>query len=794
VVTRLDSVTDELLDLLGNPKQQNHFKLRGLVVGDVQSGKTATYTALTCKAGDAGYRLIILLTGTLENLRRQTQERLDEGFVGLDSSGELTTVRANRQIGVGIIDSSQFAGVFTSRLRDFNKTLLESLGFRLDGFKIPVLVVIKKNKSILQNLEKWLLDFNAGPDGKISAPVLVIDDEADNASVNTRKGGEDPAEINRRIRSLLAKFTHSSYVGFTATPFANVFIDPDTTDEMLDNDLFPRDFIYGLEPPSNYVGPQAIFGDDPTRNILRSVEDADAMFPAKHKSSLIVTELPESLLEAARAFLLVTTIRDLRREGPTHRSMLINVSHFTAVQDQITDLLHTWLSQMQQDIRNYSQLSISEALRNSNLSALHGTWQREFADTGFDWEMVQESLVEGVLPISVRAVNQRTGAASLDFKQHEESGLRVMVVGGNSLSRGLTLEGLSTSYFFRFTKMYDSLLQMGRWFGYRDGYEDLCRIWLTDEVVDWYTHITSATAELRQELRKMRDQGRKPIDFGLKVRAHPAALMVTAQNKMRTAVLIKRVVSIANKSLETTYVKTNENVVNANKVVTETFLRGLGADGFAMELSGLGNRIWKRVPKQLVATLLRNFAVDPANVKFQAKDLATFVESTNEDFLQEWDVVIPQGRGEAIALGGIVVRPTERSVRVYSNSVLISGKSARIASPGIEQEGLPPEMVANLIAKYRKDQPTKTVPDYVFREERPRPLLLIHIVRPLPKGKDSGLILPDLIALGLSFRDFDDSDVAKQVEYRINLVELRTADETDEDEEIEMEGFDDELD
>lgn len=794
VITRLDSVTDELLDLLGNPKQQNHFKQRGLVVGDVQSGKTATYTALTCKAGDAGYRLIILLTGTLENLRRQTQERLDEGFVGLDSSGELTTVRTSRAVGVGIIDSSRAAGVFTSRLRDFNKTLLESLGFRLDGFQIPVLVVIKKHKSILQNLEKWLVDFNAGPDGKISAPVLVIDDEADNASVNTRKGGEDPAEINRRIRSLLAKFTHSSYIGFTATPFANVFIDPDTKDEMLDNDLFPRDFIYGLEPPSNYVGPQAIFGDEPVRNILRPVEDADVIFPARHKSNLKVDELPESILEAARAFLLVTTLRDLRREGPTHRSMLINVSHFTDVQDQVTALLHTWLSQVQQDIRNYSQLDVSEALRNGNLKALQETFQREFSDSEFSWKTVQAGLVDGVLPISVRSVNQRSGAASLDFKQYQDTGLRVIVVGGNSLSRGLTLEGLSTSYFFRFTKMYDSLLQMGRWFGYRDGYADLCRIWLTDEVVDWYTHITSATAELRQELRKMRDQGRKPIDFGLKVRAHPDALLVTAQNKMRTSVLIKRVVSIANKSLETTYIKTNENIVNANTVITEKFIRELGAEGIAMETSSLRNPIWRRVPKRFVAGLLRNFAVDPANVKFQAKDLATFVENTSESFLQEWDVVIPQGRGNATTLAGIPVRPTERTVRVYSNSVLVSGKSARIASPGIEQEGLQPEMVNDLIAKYRESEPDKTVPDYVFREKRPRPLLLIHVIKPLPKGNETGVTLPNLLALGLSFRDFDDSDVAKQVEYRINLVELRTADETDEDEDIEAEEFDDELD
>jgi len=273
-----------------------------------------------------GYRLIILLTGTLENLRRQTQERLDEGFVGLDSSGELTTVRtirASRAIGVGLIDGTKAAGVFTSRLRDFNKELLNALGFRLDAFQIPVLVVMKKNKSILQNLERWLADFNAGQDGKIAAPVLVIDDEADNASVNTRKEDDDPAEINRRIRSLLERFTHSSYVGFTATPFANVFIDPDTNDEMLGSDLFPRDFIYALEPPSNYFGPQAIFGDEPRRDVIRSIEDADTIFPPRHKSFLQVNGLPESLLYAARVFLLTTTLRDLRGEGPTHRSMLV---------------------------------------------------------------------------------------------------------------------------------------------------------------------------------------------------------------------------------------------------------------------------------------------------------------------------------------------------------------------------------------------------------------------------------------------------------------------------------------
>jgi hypothetical protein len=793
VVGTLDRVSDEILDLLGNPAQTDHWERRGLVVGDVQSGKTATYTALTCKAGDAGYRLIILLTGTLENLRRQTQERMDEGFVGLDSY-ELTTVRTirtNRAVGVGLIDGTKAAGVFTSRLRDFNKELVNALGFRLDAFQIPVLVVMKKNKSILQNLEKWLAEFNAGPDGKIAAPVLVIDDEADNASVNTRKDDEDPAEINRRIRSLLARFTHSSYVGFTATPFANVFIDPDTNDEMLKNDLFPRDFIYALEPPTNYFGPQAIFGDEPRRDVIRSIEDADTLFPPRHKSILQVNALPESLLHAARVFLLSTTLRDLRGEGPTHRSMLVNVSHYTNVQEQVVGLLHTWLSQVQQDVRNYSQLDSREALRNSSLSDLKNAWELEFGDSEFTWEQVQTGLVEGILPVSLKAVNQRTGAASLDFSQHKETGLRVIVVGGNSLSRGLTLEGLSTSYFFRSTKMYDTLLQMGRWFGYRDGYEDLCRIWLTDEAAHWYAHITSATDELRQELRRMREERRQPIDFGLKVRAHPGSLIVTAQNKMRRSTKIERVVSVSGESLETTHLKTNENVIRANRIVVEEFIRQVGIAGIIPGTSGLRNPLWTGVPKQLVADLLRSFSVDPANISFQAKDLANFVEGATDDFLQEWDVVLPQGKGSDSPIGSLSVRRNQRKVQVDVGSVLVSGKSARVASRGIEREGLPESLIGNLTTEFRQKNPGKSIPDRIFRVVRPRPLLLIHFIEPESNRSDSAALPNELIALGLSFMTFDDSAVAKRVTYQINLVELRASEEIDDEEELEKDDDDD---
>ena len=315
-------------------------------------------------------------------------------------------MRTNRAVGVGIIDGRRAAGVFTSRSRDFSRQLVTQLGFRLDSSKEPVLVVIKKNKSILENLEIWLKGYNSGPDGKIGTPLLLIDDEADEASINTNPESADPTRINERVRALLALFHRSSYVGFTATPFANVFIDPDTADEMLGDDLFPRDFIYTLEVPTNYVGPQQVFADPP--RITRWNEDAEAFFPEDHKLGHSVPSLPPSLHEALRCFLISTTLRDLRGEGRTHRSMLVNVSRFTAVQDQVAALLDSAVRDVQRDVRNFSHLGHEEALSVPSIRSLRATWAREFDVTEFDWPTIQLALHDALQPVSVRAVNQRT--------------------------------------------------------------------------------------------------------------------------------------------------------------------------------------------------------------------------------------------------------------------------------------------------------------------------------------------------------------------------------------------------
>ncbi len=786
VVNTLDKVTDETLDLMGDPAKANAWLRRGLVMGDVQSGKTATYTALCCKAADAGYRLIILLTGTLESLRCQTQQRLDAGFVGLDSSGLLSQQRTTREVGVGVLNRRRMAGVFTSTKKDFKSELMNQLGFRLNAFAEPVLVVVKKNKRILENLENWLRSYNAGNDGKIDTPMLLIDDEADNASVNTNPNSDDPTAINGRIRALIHLFTRSSYVGFTATPFANIFIDPDSENDMVGDDLFPKHFIYALEAPTNYVGAQSIFGEDPQLDCLREIEDGEETFPAKHKPTLAVETLPGSLLEAIRAFIVTNTIRDLRGEGSTHRSMLVNVSRFTNVQEQVARLLDDELREIHREIRSYSQLDPKEACRSETIAAIRRTWEREFSDAGFNWPDVQRALHRAVLPVEVRSVNQRTGAASLDYPVYRQSGLRVVAVGGNSLSRGLTLEGLSTSYFFRNSQMYDTLLQMGRWFGYRDGYADLCRIWLSEEAIHWYRHIALASEELRSEIRRMQTLNLTPKDFGLKVRAHPDSLIVTARNKMRDSKLIERIISISGQGIETPRLHQSQDIIRANALHAETLFAELETHGFQRERSPFGNNLWRDIPKDIICRFLRRFESHPLNLTFQGDDLASFLERTDEVKLQSWDIVLPNGGGELeIEFAGIPYRPQKRKIEIRgdSRSILVSGAKARVGSRGIEKEGVPEDLFCSKEAEYR--ELNRNIPDWEYRRLRPKPLLIVHLVKPVENGQDYDTDGIPLVAVGLSFPEFDDRDMARRVRYRVNLVEWRNLFQVETDDDME---------
>ena len=363
VTANLGKISDEILDLCGDPEEP-YFAVRGLVLGDVQSGKTANYTAICNKAADVGYRVIIVLAGMQENLRKQTQERLDAEFSGRRSDSFLDPTAKNTAVGVGRHSASgtkKGVASFTSVTKDFDSGALHSCNLSIiESVNGPVLLVVKKNKRILDNLISWL-DANNTADagGKIDLPLLLIDDEADNASVNTRDSNDDPTAINDCIRQLLGLFSKTTYLGITATPFANIFIDPE-----IDEDLFPSDFIYALSAPSHYIGADRMFGDDDERSCSHMIERIDReelelCLPPKHKSGFVVSKLPADLYEACNYFLLVNAVRDMRGDRSEHRSMMVHLSRFRSVQAQIAELLTMWLSQVNSDLRNYAKCRIT---------------------------------------------------------------------------------------------------------------------------------------------------------------------------------------------------------------------------------------------------------------------------------------------------------------------------------------------------------------------------------------------------------------------------------------------------
>ena len=557
VVERMDQDTDKILERLEDPRRPGPWDRRGMVVGDVQSGKTSNYSGLICKAADAGYSAIIILAGMHNNLRSQTQERIDTGLLGFDTEKNMKYDNANRWIGVGLLNQSEFRhlpimALTTSKAQgDFKKNIAESLGIPVLG-GTPVVFVVKKQKSVLENLCQWLHDLVG------DAAALIIDDEADNASVNTKPLSNedavetDPTTINRLIRTLLLKFKKRAYVGYTATPFANIFIHSQTEHSVYGTDLFPSAFILNLHTPSNHVGPAEVFGlpedrrvgmeEKPGLPVVRSVDAAEAaaFMPLGHKTNHRPQSLPDSMQKAIRSFLLSCAMRGCRGQENEHQSMLVHVTRWVDVQTELRTLVRAEMQALASTLK-------MEGKGNANLiKELKSLWEKDYVSTTtavvaswsdplltpVTWDCVKKRLATVASRIQVETMNGEAG--DVRYYKEAKDGCYIIAIGGDKLSRGLTLEGLTVSYFLRPSHMYDTLMQMGRWFGYRPGYMDACRLFTTDELQDWYQYIACAMLELRKDFDYMSLIGATPQDFGLRVRQHPAELEITAANKMRS--------------------------------------------------------------------------------------------------------------------------------------------------------------------------------------------------------------------------------------------------------------------
>lgn len=588
VIKELDRITDEILDASGDPRiDEKGWKRRGLVMGNVQSGKTQNYLGLINKALDTGYKVVILLGGHLNELRVQTQERVDYGVIGKKSVHH----QGDEKVGVRIKRPSHLeVDTFTTTESDFNKRMSRSFRRTISENAVPLIFVIKKNASVLNNLYDWIKEEHGlDPENKklLNTPLMLIDDEADYASINTKKTKNETTAINNGIRKLLSLFRKTNYVAYTATPFANIFISPDTSDEVLGDDLFPEDYMVRIPIPDNYVGQQHFFlSDDDDSEHTINIDDHETMVPAKAKKDTPIHQLSDSLKEAIRVFVLSTAVRSSRGQSKSHSTMLVNVTHLTALQDKVDEFIGEYLDEIKNAIDLTAGFNVSKAIERSLIiSQLQGTFKRHYSNVSESFDQLFNLLKPCVFKIQNLAVHSSSSnGKSLDYGAYKENGLSVIVTGGHKLSRGLTLEGLTVSYFARNSKMYDTLMQMCRWFGYRPGYDDLCKLFITSESHEWYTFIANSIDELYKELDRMARNKKRPKEFGLKVREYPGALIVTARQKMDSAESYTRTLDFSGLRIRRFQFKNDPDVNKENITKTSLFLKRI-RNNFNQELT-----------------------------------------------------------------------------------------------------------------------------------------------------------------------------------------------------------------
>jgi len=703
----LDDSSDRILRQLSEPTQDK-FDIRGLVLGFVQSGKTASFTAVAAKAADAGYRLVIVLSGTDNGLRRQTNIRLKRELVGYQD---------NR---VGAIRLPPMG----KRWHEFTREDLQGdfqPGFAnhaaLQGSQ-PVLLVVKKNGAVLRRLLRWLDD--APTDVRRGLPVLLIDDEADQASVDTRgtyqadddplpPDYEPPSIINGLIRDLLKRFERKAYVAYTATPFANILIPHDTSDPRVGNDLYPRDFIVDLPKPAGYFGAEEIFGwmDGATGeqvgglDIIREVTDVDI-------AALDSGQMPSALETALLDFVLAGAARTQRGQGAAPATMLIHTSQLIQLQAQLRALVSVRFAELRDEWRYQRGHGIRDRLLKRWNEEFRPITRSSHINRDVAFEAIEMHIGSFFEAVQVREVNSSTGEV-LDYDR--EPSLKAIAIGGNRLSRGLTLEGLMVSFFIRPSATYDTLMQMGRWFGFRGGYEDLTRIWTPADLAGWFSDLAFVEHRLREDIAVYESQGLNPYQVGMRIWQHPT-MQVTSPLKRRFATSTTIASSYA-LSLEQTFkfpLRRIEDLAvqaEANRISVHELVAKLGIpDSKYTDAKG---PVWTGISPEHILEFLRGYRLDEETRSMSLPLISAYIERLipagellrwtvavrglkkrdNKLGTADWNLptgLVSQvsrsrlGRGDSV---GVIVDPEDESVGLPTDK---RGREARMERP--PEEGL----------------------------------------------------------------------------------------------------------
>ncbi|WDE03709.1 Z1 domain-containing protein [Thalassomonas viridans] len=735
----------EIVKKLGDPKNTEHFYVRGLVVGSVQSGKTANFNAVINSSIDAGYGLIIVLSGIMEDLRKQTQRRIEKEVQGKFENGELIGVSQIAHFGQqGPHRDIHPIVVPTSTETDFKKTIKEA-DFSLEFKNV---LVCKKNTSVLKNLILWLSQYLNKNKDKISIPLLIIDDEADNASLNNLgpKGVDYASTINGHIRALLGLFKKKTYLGYTATPFANVLQDrnqasetkwkivekatkAETKQNLADtvyefeqvDSLFPNDFIELLFPPSNYIGAKHFFETrlndvkkiDPL--ITKPIKDHYDAFPSRVmgengpraalKYDPYPQFIPESLKEAVMCFVISTAIRISRKSEmrdskfyQPHNTMLIHTSRFTTWQIKTKKLVQAFVDELERDLNNElptDKMNVYgkfEQVWNKHYAYIIENIKNYLADDYDDrfltpktFGKIKPLLIKAIEDIEVKAINSEPPKDQLTYPEGSEK--KYIAIGGNRLSRGFTLEGLTINYFVRNTNLADTLLQMGRWFGYRPGYLDCCKLFTTEESLEKFDQTTATIEDLEQRFIDMnRDPQNTPEKYALKVLSHPGVLKLT-----RASIL---------KNTEEVKFSYSDHLVQTTKFNIEIDRIKNAWNAFKVYIAKIKNEI-KEIKSNKGKTEYLSYEPEKVEAIFELFNLANsfdgpsqklneveeFIRACNEEGkLTDWTVVIKMdGSGEEIDISDLLdfpckFRKTKRSAPSDRWRDLL--KNEHIFSPG----------------------------------------------------------------------------------------------------------------
>lgn len=744
---------EKILSLCADP--DSNEKTRGLVMGDVQSGKTSNYLALANLACDYGYRIVLILAGMTDSLRIQTQERVDEGLIGAVSS-TIEEKQEIKYIGVGTIGTFGYYAVpLTTDKKDF-----KTLSCLSNDLNKPQILVVKKNKKVLEAVKKWLKPGQANVSGR---NILIIDDECDNASVNTKPSSnvqeqEDPSTINKLIRDIYNNFECAAYVGYTATPFANIFINPEKIIGF--DDLFPSDFIHRLKSANEvYFGIDKVFRED-RKHIKILNENEDFFIPAKHKANLDVWQLPNSLKDAICAFLIANCIRTFRGDKTKHRSMMINASAYNPVQEKLLELVERYVSTLLDAISQYDKYNTERFIKHEELKRIYEIYNSDSLFNApislqkqttikdeLSFEQVKELLYEEISKFRVVVINsKRKGDQRFKYKDYKETGARVIAIGGFVLSRGLTLDGLMISYYSRNSVAYDTLLQMCRWFGYRPRYEDLCAVYMSQNNYDCFCAVVDALDNLDSQLEVMQVQGATPKDFGLMIMESPDTLetnlLITARNKLRNSVEIIKGLNYSGVDIDTSKLFQSIDHNKNNYIAVQKFVKLLSEKGLKIQKYEHDRYMIKDVSNTDLADLIELLKIPLENKKFDVENITEFIRKG--EYYKKWDVVFATGEKQNVepfklydenGQECLSIPPVKRSFALEEDEdiIRISKNNNRLLEPGIFNAGLTePEIEeAKELARKRpskkeikKENKTPIARDYLSVKGR-KPLFVI---------------------------------------------------------------------